>query len=108
MVFSVFPETFGENFIKAGCMYRGPPPEGKLYQLTPDFQASLLEAEKYSVRFSSFEWTPSDAMAEKVRQKCADLIAGILVDENSDLTLALKLSRKNLSDVSCVCWSKTV
>jgi len=92
-------DTFGEDFSKAGCMYRGPPPEGKLYHLTPEFQSSLTEGRKYSVKFSSFEWTLNESVEEKVRQKCSNLLSDILSDEDSDLKLGLKISRKNLSEV---------
>lgn len=71
-------ETYGEKFSKPGCMYRGPPPEGKLYQLSPEFQASMLQGQKYSVKFSSFEWTLNDSVNAKVRQKCFDLISKIM------------------------------
>jgi hypothetical protein len=42
MVCDFFPETFGENFSKPGCMYRGPPPEGKLFHLSDDYQVHFL------------------------------------------------------------------
>jgi hypothetical protein len=81
-------------------MYRGPPPEGKLYELTPEYQISLLKGRKFSVNFSSFSWSASESAEAKVRQKCAEHLARILEDENFDLLLIMKVSKKDLASVT--------
>ena len=90
-----FTDTFGEEFCKEGCMYRGPPPEGKLYQLTPEYQASLLLGRTYSVKFSSLKWLPDKILDKKGREKCVELLEGILSDSNSSLKLDVKVTQRN-------------
>ena len=82
-------------------MYRGPPPEGKLYQLTPEFQSSLLLGRKYSVKFSSLKWLPDKVVDKKGRQKCVEHLERMLDDSNSQLKLDIKLTKRNLNEV-CV------
>ena len=82
-------------------MYRGPPPDGKLYQLTPELQSSLVLGRKYSVKFSSLKWSPDKVVDKNGRQKCVEHLERMLIDPNSQLKLDIKLTKRNLSEV-CV------
>ena len=58
--------TFGEPFSRPGAMYRGQPPNGKLANLTRDYQKSLLTATVHTMAFDSITWDPSEA--DKIRK----------------------------------------
>ena len=53
-------EHFGEEFRRPGCMYRGPPPQGKLLPLPSSTQHSLLHTRVATVTLSNISCTLPD------------------------------------------------
>ena len=73
-------------------MYRGQPPNGKLFNLTPDFTKSMQTGYPAEIKFSKMHWVPAAAAAAesddksikkflKIREKNAKFFAKLKVKQ---------------------------
>ena len=67
----LWKKTFNQDFSRPGSMYRGMPPNGRLFSLNDSaFQNDLLMGESYSIDFEDLIWVAANSsQAEKYTNK---------------------------------------